>query len=74
MIPLYKRLKEKYPSVEFFLSTITQTGLAEAARCLPNAKCYFLLPFDFSWIMRRLARHLKPFLLIFPRAIYGSIC
>lgn len=64
MIPLYKRLKEKYPFVEFFLSTITQTGLAEAARCLPGAKSYFILPFDFSWSMRRLTKQIKPFLLI----------
>lgn len=64
MIPLYGRLKKAHPKSEFFLSTVTETGLAEARRCLSDGTAYFTLPFDFSWTMRRLAKQLKPTLLL----------
>lgn len=64
MAPIYKKLRQNYPEVPIFLSTTTTTGQAEAKRSLPNADAYFLLPLDFSWIMHRLVKRLKPQLLI----------
>lgn len=64
MAPIYKKLREHNPQTPIFLSTTTMTGQAEAKRSLPNADGYFLLPLDFSWIMNRLVKRLKPKLLI----------
>ncbi|NGX60115.1 MAG: 3-deoxy-D-manno-octulosonic acid transferase [Chlamydiae bacterium] len=64
MIPIYERLRTKYPTGAFFLSSTTKTGHNEAKRSLPNADGYFFLPLDLSWIMRRLVLRLKPDLLL----------
>lgn len=64
MTGIYAQLKKRYPDAIFFLSNITETGSAEAKRSLPQADEYFLLPLDFSFIMKRLVKHLKPKLLI----------
>ncbi len=57
-------LKKRYPSISIVVSTTTETGQAEALRQMPFADAHFLLPLDFSWVMRRLVRLLRPSLLI----------
>ncbi len=60
MIPIYQSLREKHPNAAFFLSNTTKTGQEEAKRSLPNADHYFFLPLDFSWVMNRLGKAIKP--------------
>lgn len=62
--PLIARLREKIPNASIVISTITETGQEEAKRSIPHADGYFFLPFDFSWNIKRLIKHLKPDLLI----------
>lgn len=63
-LPLYNQLKESYPRAQIYLSTITATGLEEARRSFQNPTALFLLPFDFSFIMRNLLKRLSPKVLI----------
>jgi len=64
MSPLYKRLREQYPQTAIYLSNTTSTGQTEAKKSMPGADGYFLLPLDFSWVMKRLVKRIKPRLLI----------
>ncbi len=41
------------------VSTITETGLEEAKRSIPQAVCHLLLPLDFKGVMRPLLRGVK---------------
>lgn len=60
MIPIYQMLKKRHPKAAFFLSSTTKTGHEEAKRSLPEGDGYFVLPIDFSWVMRRLVLRYKP--------------
>lgn len=62
--PLITKIQKESPGLPIVLSTTTETGLAEAKRSMPNLSAYFYLPLDFSWIVARLVRRLKPKLLI----------
>jgi 3-deoxy-D-manno-octulosonic-acid transferase len=62
--PLVEQIRQQMPNASIVISTTTETGLAEAKRSLPDLSCYFYLPLDFSWTMRRLSRRIKPDLLI----------
>jgi 3-deoxy-D-manno-octulosonic-acid transferase len=64
LIPLYQKIKEAFPHAALLISTTTETGQAESKRSLPDADCHFFLPLDFSWVIRRLLKQLKPDLLI----------
>lgn len=57
-IPLLQKLKAFYPEAIYLFSTITPTGYEEAKRAAPYAKVFYL-PFDFSWIMKRIL-HISP--------------
>lgn len=57
---LYAKIKQQYPDADVFIATRTITGQEEAKRSLPVATGYFLLPFDFSWTVRRLYNLLNP--------------
>jgi len=61
---LASQIKEQYHDAYLFISTTTETGQNEARRCIPYADHYFFLPFDFSWIMKRLVRKIQPDLFI----------
>jgi 3-deoxy-D-manno-octulosonic-acid transferase len=62
--PLAKRLKEKYPSAPFLVTSMTKTGHEEAKRSMPFADHFAYLPFDLSWIIRPVVRRLCPKLVI----------
>ncbi len=68
--PIYLRLKEKYPTAAFYLSTTTKTGQEEVKRRFPEAFAHFYLPLDLSLIMKKLVNRLKPDL---RKEIFGSI-
>ncbi|MBN1914574.1 MAG: 3-deoxy-D-manno-octulosonic acid transferase [Parachlamydiales bacterium] len=63
-VSLIRELKEQYPSVFIIFSTITTTGMEEALKSVAaDARIY--LPFDFSFLMRRILRKTHPNLVIF---------
>jgi len=57
---LFSKLKESYPEASFYIASRTNTGREEAKRSLPGAEEYFLLPFDFSFLARKVMTRLKP--------------
>jgi 3-deoxy-D-manno-octulosonic-acid transferase len=61
---LYRELRKKFPDASFVVSSVTETGHAEAKRALPDAKSYFFLPLDFSWLMKKFVGRIQPDLLI----------
>ncbi|MBS0625381.1 MAG: 3-deoxy-D-manno-octulosonic acid transferase [Verrucomicrobia bacterium] len=58
--PLFRRLKVRYPDSFFLITNGTATGQAEAKRSMPDADAFAFLPLDFSFIMRRWAKKLRP--------------
>src|SRR5262245_45181882 len=46
--PLARKIKESYPHLSLFVTSITETGHAEARRSLSFADGHFYLPFDFK--------------------------
>lgn len=62
--PLITELQKKYPDAFIVISTVSETGQEEAKRTIPHADGYFFLPLDFSWIIHKLMRKIKPDLLI----------
>ncbi|MBU6149725.1 MAG: 3-deoxy-D-manno-octulosonic acid transferase, partial [Verrucomicrobia bacterium] len=57
---LFNQLKLIYPQDQFYITSRTETGHAEAKRILAKADGHFLLPLDFSWAMRRFFKRLRP--------------
>ncbi len=62
--PLYKKIRAQIPHAQIVISSVTETGHAEAKRSLPDADGYFFLPLDFSWLIRKAVHRIKPNLLI----------
>lgn len=62
--PLIKQMQKECPDLQIVFSASTETGLQEAKKNLPQLAYHFLLPIDFSWTMKRLARRINPKLLI----------
>lgn len=61
--PLIKRLKQQLPFHEIFISTITDTGYDQAVKIVGEDNVFFL-PVDFSFVIRRAIKRLKPSLII----------
>lgn len=59
-LPLARQLKQKFPARPLVISTTTETGqkLAEQRFDFADAIIYF--PFDWSWIVRRVLRAVRP--------------
>lgn len=62
--PLVRLIEQKNPQATLVFSSTTETGHDEAKRSFPGLAGYFFLPFDFSWVMKRIEKKLKPDLLI----------
>ncbi|MGD0665556.1 MAG: 3-deoxy-D-manno-octulosonic acid transferase [Rhabdochlamydiaceae bacterium] len=62
--PLISRLQEKYPDASIVVSIVTETGYDEAKRSISQADKIFFFPIDFSWIIKKLMRRIRPDLLI----------
>lgn len=56
---LVRELKQRQPDCRVYLSTVTETGQDVAAK-MPLLDGHFFLPFDLSFLMRRLFRGLRP--------------
>lgn len=60
---LIQAIKKKYPNTPLIVSSSTNTG-AEALKKLQNIDGHFVLPFDFSFLIKRLFLRLQPKTLI----------
>jgi len=57
---LAKKIKEELKECLLIVSSITETGHAEAKRCIPEADYHVYLPFDFSWVIKPIVRQTRP--------------
>lgn len=64
VVSLARELKRHVPGCQLIISSITETGYAEAKRHLIFADYHVYLPFDFSLIIYRLVAKVKPDLVI----------
>ena len=55
-----KELQNKFPDFEIVISTTTDTGYARATNIFGENFTVFYFPFDFSWIMSRAFRNIRP--------------
>lgn len=62
---LVKQFKVQFPDSLLVISSITETGHAEALRSMPFADYHVYLPLDLSWIINPIIRRTKPSLVIF---------
>jgi len=63
-VPLVEQIRREYPHLAIVFSTTTETGQDEAKQRMPNLEGYFFLPFDLSWIIKKVVRQIQPKLLI----------
>lgn len=61
---LFARMKKAHPEASFHIVCRTKTGLEEAKRTLATADSYSLLPFDFSFLSRKLINRIAPDILL----------
>ncbi|WP_213106609.1 3-deoxy-D-manno-octulosonic acid transferase [Candidatus Protochlamydia amoebophila] len=64
VIALARELKITYPHHRLLISSVTETGHAEAKRSLPFANYHVYLPFDFYFIIKKIVRKTAPQLVI----------
>jgi 3-deoxy-D-manno-octulosonic-acid transferase len=57
---LIAELKNKFSDFEIVISTITDTGFARASALFGQSLQVFYFPLDFSWIMHRAFRRIRP--------------
>lgn len=62
--PLAKLIKERIPHTRLLVTSVTETGHAEAKRSLPFADTHAYMPLDFGWIIAPIVRKIKPDLVI----------
>lgn len=62
--PLVKQLKRLKSRPLILLSTVTETGFAEGKRSCPEVDYHVFLPWDLSYIIRRIVRRAAPDLVI----------
>jgi 3-deoxy-D-manno-octulosonic-acid transferase len=63
-LPLLKKLRERYPSRNIILSTVTDTGQKVGRNGAPEGTSVFYLPFDIPFVLRTVLRQVKPDILI----------
>lgn len=61
---LVRRLKKRFHNPLIIISSTTETGHAEAKRCLACADYHVYLPFDLSFIIRPIIKKIKPDLVL----------
>lgn len=63
-IALARRMKEEFKNSYLVVSSVTETGHAEAKRALPFADNHIYLPFDLPFLVNRAVCRVKPDLVI----------
>jgi 3-deoxy-D-manno-octulosonic-acid transferase len=64
IVPFFHKIKSSYPHAKIVVSTITETGMAEAKKQMPSADQHFYFPVDFSWTMKKLMKRISPDIVI----------
>lgn len=64
VVGLVRELQRRYPARKVFLSHVTPAGREACEARLPGLAGWFYFPLDWSWIVRRVLRHLRPALLV----------
>ncbi len=67
---LVESMRDTWGDVAVVVSSITETGHAEAKRAMPWADRHLLLPLDLSWTMRRMIRNMQPDLVVVTETDY----
>jgi 3-deoxy-D-manno-octulosonic-acid transferase len=62
--PIVKMIRDNRPDAYIIHSCITETGHAEAKRCMPFVNEFIFLPLDFSWVVRPVVNRYKADLVI----------
>jgi len=62
-LPLVKALKKEYPQAALVISNVTETG-HEIASQVVEADCCLFFPYDFSPVVRRALRRIRPALIV----------
>lgn len=62
--PIVKRIKCLPNPPRILFSCITETGYAEARRCIAQADWHVFLPFDFSYIIGPMVKRIQPDLIL----------
>lgn len=57
---IFQELKKHSAKAKFVISTVTETGMAEAKRTMSGADLYFYHPLDLFFIMKRLVKQINP--------------
>lgn len=60
IVPLVRELKQRFPHYCLIISSITETGHAEARRSLPFADYHLYLPLDFKRLTAQLIKQANP--------------
>jgi 3-deoxy-D-manno-octulosonic-acid transferase len=64
VVSIARELKRLFPDNPLIISSVTETGHAEAKRSLPFADYHVYLPIDFSWVICRILKKAAPGLVI----------
>ncbi len=59
-VPLIKKIKERRPSSEIIISTVTDTGQKVAKERLGDTPCIIYVPFDLPFAIKNALRRIKP--------------
>ena len=62
--PLVRKLRERYPEHQFFITTMTPTGSERVRSSFPQEIFHCYLPYDFPLIMYRFVNQMSPAVLI----------
>lgn len=60
VLGLIERIKKDFPQHQIVLSTVTKTGYSVAQARLPIEDVIIYAPIDFSWVVRKYIRLIKP--------------
>jgi 3-deoxy-D-manno-octulosonic-acid transferase len=64
IVSLARELKFHYPAARLVVSSVTETGHAEVHRSFPFADYKVYLPFDFSFVVKRIIKQASPDIVI----------
>ncbi len=64
IVSIARELKRLFPENPLIISSVTETGHAEAKRSLPFADYHVYLPLDFSWVVYKIVKRASPGLVI----------
>lgn len=68
--PFVKRMREDHPDALIIYSSTTETGFREASKHLGLIDQVFYMPLDFSLLMKRLVKSIKPDLFVLVESDY----